>query len=35
LFPAPNLNNTLGTGTALAPLIAWQPLPGLVNGKVG
>jgi hypothetical protein len=35
LFPAPNLNNTLGTGTTLEPLIAWQPLPGLVNGKVG
>ena len=35
LFPTPNLNNTLGTGTTLEPLIAWQPLPGLVNGKVG
>jgi hypothetical protein len=35
LFPAPNLNNTLGSGTALEPLIAWQPLAGLVNGKVG
>jgi hypothetical protein len=35
LFPAPNLNNTLGTGTTLEPLIAWQPLPGLTNGKVG
>ncbi|HEY0745133.1 MAG TPA: hypothetical protein VGD63_00425 [Steroidobacteraceae bacterium] len=34
LFPAPNLNNTLGSGTALEPLIAWQPLAGLVNGKV-
>ena len=34
LFPAPNLNNTLGSGTALQPLIAWQPLAGLVNGKV-
>ncbi len=32
LFPAPNLNNTLGTGTTLEPLIAWQPI---VNGKVG
>src|SRR6204780_1877400 len=32
LFPAPNLNNTLGSGaTALDPLIAWQPLAGLVN----
>jgi hypothetical protein len=34
LYPAPNLNNTLGTGTALEPLIAFQPLAGLVNGTV-
>ncbi|HXP66190.1 MAG TPA: hypothetical protein VN815_12010 [Steroidobacteraceae bacterium] len=34
LYPAPNLNNTLGSGTALEPLVAWQPLAGLVNGKV-
>ncbi len=34
LYPAPNLNNTLGTGTALEPLIAFQPLAGLVNGLV-
>src|SRR5271169_5977530 len=34
LWPAPNLNNTLGSGTALEPLIAWQPLAGLVNGQV-
>jgi len=35
LFPAPNLNNTLGSGaTTLDPLIAFQPLAGLVNGKV-
>ena len=35
LWPAPNLNNTLGSGaTALDPLIAFQPLAGLVNGKV-
>jgi hypothetical protein len=34
LYPAPNLNNTLGSGTALEPLIAWQPLAGLVNGQV-
>jgi len=32
LWPAPNLNNTLGTGTALEPLIAFHPI---VNGKVG
>jgi hypothetical protein len=32
LYPAPNLNNTLGTGTALQPLIAFNPI---VNGKVG
>jgi hypothetical protein len=34
LFPAPNLNNNLGTGSSLEPLIAFQPLAGLVNGKV-
>jgi hypothetical protein len=34
LYPAPNLNNTLGTGSALEPLIAFQPLAGLVNGVV-
>jgi hypothetical protein len=32
LWPAPNLNNTLGTGTALEPLIAFNPI---VNGKIG
>jgi hypothetical protein len=32
LYPSPNLNNTLGTGTALEPLIAFNPI---VNGKVG
>jgi hypothetical protein len=34
LYPAPNLNNTLGTGSALESLIAFQPLAGLVNGVV-
>jgi hypothetical protein len=34
LYPSPNLNNTLGTGTALDALIAFQPLAGLVNGKI-
>jgi hypothetical protein len=34
LYPAPNLNNTLGTGSMLDPLIAYQPLASLVNGKV-
>ncbi len=34
LYPAPNLNNTLGSGSALTPLIAYQPLASLVNGKV-
>jgi hypothetical protein len=28
------LNNTLGSGTTLEPLIAWQPLAGLVGGIV-
>ncbi len=35
LYGPPNLNNTLGTGTALEPLVAFQPLAGLVNGRVG
>src|ERR1700675_5038315 len=30
LYPSPNLNNSLGSGTALEPLIAFQPLAGLV-----
>ena len=34
LYPAPNLNNTLGSGTALDKLIAYQPLASLVNGRV-
>lgn len=35
LWPSPNVNNTLGTtAAALDPLIAFQPLAGLVNGKV-
>jgi hypothetical protein len=32
LYNAPNLNNGLGVGTALEPLIAFNPI---VNGKVG
>ena len=38
LYPArgPNMNNTLGTGTALDPLIAFQPLANAsLNGKIG
>src|SRR5580700_2833640 len=31
LYPAPNLNNTLGSGATLDPLIAFRPI---VNGKV-
>jgi hypothetical protein len=31
LYPAPNLNNSLGTGSALEPLIAFNPI---VNGTV-
>jgi hypothetical protein len=34
LYKAPNLNNTLGSGSALQPLVAWQALAGLVNGVV-
>jgi hypothetical protein len=28
------LNNTLGSGTALDALISFQPLAGLVNGRI-
>jgi hypothetical protein len=34
LYGPPNLVNTLGSGSALEPLIAFQPLAGLVGGKV-
>jgi hypothetical protein len=34
LYPAVAQNNTLGTGSALSSLIAYQPLAGLVNGRV-
>jgi hypothetical protein len=35
LWPAPNVNNTLGSGAAtLDPLISFQPLASVVNGKV-
>jgi hypothetical protein len=32
--PGPNLNNTLGGPTAQQSLIAFQPLAGIVNGKI-
>ena len=32
LYPAPNLNNTLGSGSALDALVAYAPI---VNGKIG
>ena len=34
LYPPAAQNNTLGSGSALTPLIAYQPLAGLVNGRV-
>jgi hypothetical protein len=34
LYPAATQNNTLGTGSALSPLIAYQPLAGLQNGRI-
>jgi hypothetical protein len=34
LFPPAAQNNTLGTGSTLSPLIAYQPLAGLVNGRI-
>jgi hypothetical protein len=35
LYPAPNLNNTLGTGSALDKLIAYAQLPSINGGKIG
>jgi hypothetical protein len=34
LWPAPNPNNTLGNAAAQDALIAFNPLAGLVNGKI-
>jgi len=34
LYPPAAQNNTLGTGSTLSPLIAYQPLAGLVNGRI-
>lgn len=35
LWPAPNTNNTLGTtAAALDPLVMYNPLPGLTNGRI-
>ncbi len=34
LYPAPNVNNTLGGASALDSLVAFQPLASLVNGKI-
>ncbi len=34
LYPAAAQNNTLGSGSALTPLIAYQPLAGLQNGRI-
>ncbi len=34
LYPPAAQNNTLGTGSALSPLIAYQPLAGLQNGRI-
>jgi len=34
LYPAAAGNNTLGTGSGLTPLIAYQPLAGLQNGRI-
>jgi hypothetical protein len=35
LYPAPNLNNTLGTGSALDALVSYAPLASITNGKIG
>jgi hypothetical protein len=34
LYQAPNLNNTLGAGSALSPWIAYHPIPSVVNVKI-
>ena len=34
LWPNPNTINTLGSGSALDGLVAWNPLAGLTNGRV-
>jgi hypothetical protein len=34
LYPAAAGNNTLGAGSGLTPLIAYQPLAGLQNGRI-
>src|SRR3984885_15266401 len=34
LYPPAAQNNTLGTGSALSSLIAYQPLAGLQNGRI-
>jgi hypothetical protein len=34
LWPSPNVNNTLGSGSALSSLVSFQPLASLVGGKV-
>ena len=34
LWPAPNTVNTLGSGSALDPLVMYQPLAGLKNGRI-
>jgi hypothetical protein len=35
LYPAPNLNNTLGSGSDLDKLITYAQLPSIVGGKIG
>jgi hypothetical protein len=35
LYAAPNLNNTLGTGSALDTLIAYHQIASVTNGKIG
>ncbi len=34
LWPSPNTVNTLGSGSALDPLVMYQPLAGLTNGRL-
>ena len=35
LYPSPNLNNTLGTGSALDALVSYAPLASITNGRIG
>jgi hypothetical protein len=35
LYPAPNLNNTLGSGSSLDALVSYAQIPSITNHKIG